>query len=115
MSNKIVIQSFRELTDLTDDEIKQIITDLFHPISIDSISRYGYDEILVLFTWKWNDDIIEDEIRMSVPGFANGGISADFTLSAEDYLRYNQFLLAKGVNPYLKNNPYLEVKNETTL
>ena len=113
MSDKIVIQSFRELTDLTDDEVKQIINDLFNPISIDDISRCGYDEILVLFTWKWNDEIIEDEIRMGVPNINDGGLSADFTLNAKDYIRYNQFLLAKGVNSYLKNNPYLEVHDES--
>lgn len=109
----IVIQSFRQLTDLTNYEIKQIIIDLFHPISIDEISRCAYNEILVLFTWKWNDDeIIEDEIILRVPNIDDGGLSADFTLNAEDYLRYNQFLLAKGVNPYLKDNPYLEVKDD---
>ena len=108
----IVIQTFRQLTDLTNDEIKQIINDLFNPISIDRIIRCEYDEVVVLFTWNWNDEIIEDEIKLSVPNINDGGLSADFTLNAEDYLRYNQFLLAKGVNPYLKNNPYLEIKDD---
>ena len=111
MSELIKIHRFRKLTDLTNDEIKQIINDLFHPINIGDIAKYyKYQEIVVSFTWDWNDEIIEDDIKLSVPSINDGGLSADFTLNAEDYLRYNQFLLAKGVNPYLKDNPYLEDK-----
>lgn len=31
---------YREFLDLTDDEIKQIITDIFHPVKIENIERY---------------------------------------------------------------------------
>lgn len=35
---------YREFLDLTDDEIKQIVTDIFAPVKIENIKRYK----------KWN-------------------------------------------------------------
>lgn len=114
MSRKIVIQSFRELTDLTDDEVKQIINDLFNPVKIKQVHKDNkYEKIDVLFEWHWGDEVEEQSVTLSVPSNDEGGILADFTLNGKDYFRYNQFLLAKGVNYYLKDNPYLEVHNES--
>lgn len=111
--SKISINSFREITDLTDDEVKQITSDLFNPIQIMEINRdFEHQEIFVSFRWKWDEDEIVDEVIFSTPSIDNGGISADFTLNSEDYVRYNQFLIASGVNYYLKDNPYLEKQDD---
>ena len=113
MKNKITISPFRQITELSDDEIKQIITDLFNPIHIIEINRDNkYQEISVSFLWKWNEEEIIDVITLTMPSIIDDGIRADFSINSKDYILYNKFLLAKGVNLYLKDNPYLEDQNE---
>lgn len=41
-------------------------------------------------------------------GLTMDDISVDFSTDAEDDLKWQQFLLAKGCNTLLKDNPYLE-------
>ena len=106
--------NFKLITQLTDDEIKQIINDIFRPAKIIEISRDAtYQEVYVTFESIWGSDIMVDTVTLTMPSGDNNGIRADFSLNREDYLLYNQFLLAKGVNRYFRNNPYLvEIVNE---
>lgn len=109
----VKMPSFRLINQLTDDEIKQIINDMFKPTKIIAISRDGsYPEVYVTFEWLWGDDVLIDTVTLTMPNADDDGIKADFSLNAEDYLLYNQFLLAKGVNKYLHNNPYLMEKKD---
>ena len=113
MSELVKIHRFRQITDLTDDEIKQIITDLFKPIRIKEIDRwYTYQEVDVSFVWDWDGEKITDTVKLTAPTVDNCGIDADFSVNPDDCDKYNKFLLAKGVNPLLQDNPYLEIVNE---
>lgn len=101
---------YREFLDLTDDEIKQIITDIFHPVKIENIER---DEDFNCFTVDittdgWTDG--EDEAMEMTDNIelTMDNISTDFTVYAEDRRQWRQFLLVKGCNNLLKDNPYLE-------
>ena len=100
---------YREFLNLTDDEIKQIITDIFHPVKIENIER---DEDFNCFKvdntndgWTDGEDEaieITDNIELTMDN-----ISTDFTVYAEDRRQWRQFLLVKGCNKLLKDNPYL--------
>ena len=62
-----------------------------------------------MIEFDWDDGVVtQEEIDLTIPSINNKGISADFSLKPEDFVKYNQFLLAKGCNIYLKDNPYLE-------
>lgn len=105
---------YREFLDLTDDEIKFILIDIFHPVKIENINRSAaWNEITVdITTGGWDDGEddnmeITDEITLSLPRGDNCGIQVDFSLNKDDILKYKQFLLAKGCNYLLKDNPYL--------
>lgn len=105
---------YRELLDLTDDEIKYILTEIFHPVSIGEIRRdYTWNEIVVeMTTGGWNDGDeedfdIEDEVTLKMPTAYSCGLEVDFSLSKDDIFRYQQFLLAMGCDYRLKDNPYL--------
>lgn len=113
MGKMVAVRPFRLITDLQDSDIRQIITDLFKPIRIKEIRRwFSYQEVDVSFVWDWNGEKITDSVRLTVPTVDNCGIDADFSVNADDCDKYNKFLLAKGVNPLLENNPYLEVIDE---
>ena len=101
---------YRDFMSLTDEEITQIVTDMFHPKAVLGIKRDAlYCHFYVMMELDWDDDVVTyDEIDLTIPSIDNKGISADFSLNSEDFVKYNQFLLAKGCNIYLKDNPYLE-------
>ena len=99
---------YRKLTDLTDEEIKFAINDIIQPVYIGEIKRdYKWDTIDVDITIDWGEDGKEDLItdtitlyydKLSVPWYDHGN----------DNYKWRQFLLAKGCNELLKDNPYLE-------
>ena len=107
---------YRKFLDLTDDEIKFILTDIFHPVKIENINRSAaWDEITADITTDGWDDFnggsrqMTDEITLSIPQTNNCGIQVNFSLDKEDILKWKQFLLAKGCNYLLKDNPYLDM------
>lgn len=102
---------YRNFMDLTDEEIEFIIKDIFPYTSrVDNIER----------DVKWNRiscDIyimeeypdIPDTLDLELPSFDSCGITThDFDLTKEEELKWKQFLLAKGCDYRLKDNPYLE-------
>ncbi len=100
---------YREFLSLTDEEIKFIINDIFHPVKVDNIQKNKkYNEITVDITTIWGvgedeDTEITDEITLT-----ESNIIADFSLANGDLRKWKQFLLAKGCDYRLKNNPYIE-------
>lgn len=106
---------YREFLDLTDEEIKFILTDIFNPVKIDNIQRdKEWNEFTVeMTTGGWDDGEggefeIEDEITLKLPTSPRDcGLEVDFSLTKEDELKWRQFLLAKGCDYRLKDNPYL--------
>ena len=77
---------YREFLDLTDEEIKFILTDIFNPIKIENIQRdKEFDEITAeITTGGWDDGEddnfeVTDEITLSM-----AKMEVDFSLCAED-------------------------------
>ena len=101
---------YREFLDLTDDEIRKIVTDIFHPVKIENIKRYKkWNNFTIdITTDGWGDGEggtmeITDNIELTMDD-----ISVDFHVEPEDKWKWQQFLLAKGCNKLLKDNPYLD-------
>lgn len=98
---------FRKLTDLTDEEVKFIVNDIFKPKDIKDIVRDEENEcITVTITLEWDDgdmvSLIDDDVD-----FYYENISADFSLNYKDKINWKKFLLSKGCNKLLENNKYL--------
>lgn len=86
--------------------------DIFNPVKIENIKRNkNFNEISVEITTDgWKDGKTEnfeitDEIILT-PSFIN--INVDFSIEYKDIFKWKQFLLAKGCDERLKDNPYLE-------
>lgn len=99
---------YREFLNLTDEEIEFIINDIFHPVKVDNIQRNkDFNEITADITTTWNDGEenfnVTDEITLTTKK-----IIVNFSLTKNDLLKWQQFLLAKGCDYRLKDNPYLE-------
>lgn len=106
---------YREFLDLTDEEIKFILTEMFNPTKIGNIERgKEWNEITAeMTTGGWDDGEggefeIEDVITLKMPTAYSCGLEVDFSLTSEDKLKWEQFLLAKGCDYRLKDNPYME-------
>lgn len=99
---------YRKLTDLTDEEIKFAINDIIHPESIGEIERdYQRDQIDVDITTDWGEDG-EPELITDTISLEHDRICLDWIDHNNPDFRWKQFLLAKGCNRLLKDNPYLE-------
>lgn len=106
---------YREFLSLTDEEIKFILTEMFNPTKIVNIERdKEWNKITVeMTTGGWDDGEggefeIEDIITLKMPTVYDCGLEVDFSLISEDKLKWEQFLLAKGCDYRLKDNPYME-------
>jgi hypothetical protein len=106
---------YREFLSLTDEEIKFILTEMFNPTKIVNIERdKEWNKITVeMTTGGWDDGEggefeIEDIITLKMPTVYDCGLEVDFSLTSEDKLKWEQFLLAKGCDYRSKDNPYME-------
>lgn len=97
---------YREFLSLTDEEIIFIMKEIFSNTSrVDNIER---DE-------KWNKISCNIYIMDEEPDFAdeiefdaNGNMDTkDFMITYDEEFKLKQFLLAKGCDERLKDNPYL--------
>lgn len=94
---------YREFCTLTDAEIKFIMNDIFHPIKIGEISRMSSNEIDVDIYIMEEEPDFADSIWLTPDDMG----THDFTITNEENLKYQKFLLAKGMDIRLKDNPYL--------
>ena len=101
---------YRKFLDLTDEEIRFILTDIFEAIKVDDIQRDDDCNIITaqMTTDGWGSENMEitDTVELS-----EGDISVDFGIPDEDLFKWQQFLLAKGCDIRLQNNPYLQENN----
>ena len=118
---------FRKFTDLSKDEIKQIVTDIFHPKKITNIETHKRDEKITctIYTeWEGYDDtgnletdLISDVLTLRNPfEYGDNAIHVDFSVGYDDYLKLKQFCFAKGIFPedWIKYNPYLQEEKKST-
>lgn len=102
---------YREFLSLTDEEIEFIIKDIFHCIKVDNIHRdKKYNEIVVDITTIWSRSLgKEKEIEITEKiALTKNDIIADFPIVKGCLWKWKQFLLAKGCDYRLKENPYME-------
>lgn len=100
---------YKNFLSLTDDEIRFILTDIFNPVKIENIKRNkDFNEISAEITTDgWKDGETENfEITDEVI-LTPSSINVDFSIKYEDVFKWKQFLLAKGCDERLKDNPYL--------
>ena len=112
----------RKFTDLTKDEIKFIVNEMFDPKKITNIKVYKRDEEITctIYTeWETTDDdgndeivMLPDEITLRNPfDYGEEGIHANFGLKKSDYTKLKQFCYVKGIYgasiEWLINNPYV--------
>lgn len=95
---------YREFLSLTDEEIKFILNDIFSPIDIGEIERVDNDLIRADIFIMPEYPGIADTIDLTPVDMD----THDFDLSGEETWKWTQFLLAKGIDERLKDNPYLE-------
>lgn len=113
----IVLPEYREFLSLTDEDIKFILTDIFHPIKIENIFKSeDFNEIYADITTGWwetfDDDgnEVEEELTDTVI-LSQNDLYVNFSLNRDELLKYRQYLFSKGICKLLKDNPYLENLN----
>lgn len=104
---------YKNITELTDDEIREIVTDLFSPIKITAIRRnkkQSYISCSIYTEWECDEGttVIRDSLILSDPFEYSTSIMVDgISVHKEDYDKFKRFCLAKGVCIYLKDNEYI--------
>ena len=109
--------------DLTDEEIKQIVMDIFQPKKITCIKRSKkWDEITCKIYTEWTtteddgtiiNELIPDELTLKNPfDYGEEAIHVNFQVYSADYKKLKQFCFAKGIYGYsinfLLDNPYIK-------
>ena len=114
---------YREFLSLTNDEIKQIVTDIFAAKKVTNIKRSKeWDEITckIYTEWETTDDdgnkipeLIPDELTLCDPfKYGQRALQVEFGLNSSDYVKLKQFCIAKGILPdWVKNNPYIQLSS----
>ena len=114
MYNNEFFKCEREFLSLTDEEVKYILTDLFHPIKIENIFRSeDFNEIYADITtdgWEsFNDDGNKVEnVLIDTVILRPNSLYVDFSIYDSDLLKYKQWLFSRGVCDLLRDNPYLK-------
>lgn len=114
---------YREFLSLTDEEVKQIVIDIFAAKKVTNIKRSKkWDEITckIYTEWETTDDdgkevieLIPDELTMCDPfKYNEEALHVNFQLKSSDYIQLKQFCIAKGILPdWVKDNPYMKEEN----
>lgn len=118
---------FRKFTDLSKDEIRQIVNDIFQPKKITNIETHKRDEEITctIYTeWESYDDdgkleidLIPDTLTLRNPfEYGDNAIHVDFSVGYNDYLKLKQFCFSKGIfhEDWVKDNPYLQEEEKST-
>ena len=101
---------YREFMDLTDDEIIFIIKDIFpYTRKVDQIERDKKHNTISCQIYIMDEyPEFADVLDLSIPsGFDDGITTHDFSLTHVEIWKWKQYLLAKGCDSRLKDNPYL--------
>ena len=106
---------YRPFLSLSEDEIKEVVKDIFDPKKITCIKKHKRDdEITCNIYTEWDTDdgkgwqTVCDKITLKDPFlYGADAITADFSLDPYDFTILKQYCAAKGILPWFKDNPYL--------
>lgn len=116
-------QKQRKFISLTDDEVKQIVKDIFYTEKVTCIKRYKRDDEIhckIYTNWETFDDdgkkikeTIPDDVVLKNPfNYGIYSIQVPFATVDTDYDKLKQFCFAKGIYgksiEWLVNNPYIK-------
>lgn len=110
---------YRDFLSLTDDEVRQLVTDMIKPKKISCIKRSKkYDEITCKVYTEWEGDkeageddfVMADELTLKDPFvYGEWAIKIDMSVRGDDYRLLKQFCVSKGIYPeWYRNNPYMQ-------
>ena len=114
----------RNFVDLTNEEVKRIVTDIFAAKKVTNIKRSkrnGEITCTIYTEWQTTDDdgtvideLIPDELTLMNPfEYGYDAIQVDFQKNPEDYKKLKQFCFANGVYgkeiDWIFKNPYEEI------
>lgn len=94
---------YKRFLDLTDDEIKDIVTDIFKPLNIGCIERnkdWNEIEVEIVTTWEVDEDEDPIEITDTITLRYTSDWCDGFPVKNNDYWKWIRFLCDKGVSPY---------------
>ena len=106
----------RTFLSLTNEEIKQILTDIFMPSVIADIERDAEKEEIhcrVFLEWTTKDNYHSgiEKVILRDPFLRSGeAIQTEYPIDEQDIFLYEKFCMAKGINPWLEDNPYLDTR-----
>lgn len=108
-----------KMCELTDEDIRRIVTDIFSPKRITGIRRHKREDYIscnIYTEWSSTDEngVVEtttccDEVELRNPfEYGSDAIrSGDFPLQWQDYIQLKQFCFAHGLMPdWIRKNPY---------
>lgn len=108
----------KRLVDLTVDEVKYIITEIFKAKKVSNVKFNKHDDVITCSIYtEWGDDreIIKDDLTIYNPFDKNEDyiFLVDFPTNHEDVKKLRQFCYAKGVGGSMVDwlvleNPYME-------
>lgn len=114
-----------KMCELTDEDIRRIVTDIFWPKRITCIRRHKREDYISCNIYTEFSSTNEngnketttccDEIELRNPfEYGDDAIrSGDFPLQWQDYIMLKQFCFAHGIVPgWIRNNPYAESQEE---
>ena len=117
------MENSKKFTDLTKDEVRFIVTEMFNPKKVTNIKIHKRDDEITctIYTeWETTDDdgkdiivTIPDEVTLYNPfDYGERAIYADFSVNGSDYNKLKSFCYAKGIYgasiEWLTNNPYAD-------
>jgi len=108
----------KKITDLSDDQIRYIVNEIFKPKEIKNIERDNEWECVTCnITTTWNGDVgegedeiieCEDELELKDPFEYGSPLRVDFSISCDDVRKYKQLCFAFGIFPnWLSSNKYI--------
>lgn len=102
---------YKEFLSLTDEEIIYIIKEIFpYTKRVDNIERHNKQNSISCNIYIMDEyPDFPDKLELYLPEDESESIQTnDFGLAPEELLKWEQYLLAKGCDYRLKDNPYLE-------
>ena len=100
---------YKQITDMTDQEIEFLWKDIFNVNKIIRIERrINENEIEVSFETSWGNNDDKIEIEDTVIMYSDDFDEPDFQLAENDKFEYRQYMIAKGYSSYWKDNKYAE-------